>query len=65
MTICRSLTNAPDGMPPIGRLRDVPMGRFGRPEEVAALAAFLASDHGAWIPGVAYNIDGGYTKASA
>ncbi|MGV9798019.1 SDR family NAD(P)-dependent oxidoreductase [Mycobacterium sp. NPDC003449] len=45
--------------------RDVPMGRFGRPQEVAALAAFLASDHGAWITGVAYNIDGGYTKASA
>ncbi|BDY28968.1 MULTISPECIES: SDR family NAD(P)-dependent oxidoreductase [Mycolicibacterium] len=45
--------------------RDVPMARFGRPAEVAALAAFLASDHGAWITGVAYNIDGGYTKASA
>ena len=45
--------------------RDVPMGRFGRPEEVAALAVFLASDHAAWITGVAYNVDGGYTKASA
>ena len=44
--------------------RDVPMGRFGRPEDVAALVAFLASDHGAWITGVAYNVDGGYTKAS-
>jgi 3-oxoacyl-[acyl-carrier protein] reductase len=44
--------------------RDVPMARFGRPEEVAALTAFLASDHGAWITGVAYNIDGGYTKSS-
>ncbi|MET4432041.1 SDR family oxidoreductase [Mycolicibacterium sp. 624] len=43
---------------------DIPMGRFGMPEEVAALAAFLASDHGAWITGVAYNIDGGYTKAA-
>ncbi|AQT79834.1 hypothetical protein B1R94_11975 [Mycolicibacterium litorale] len=45
--------------------RDIPMARFGRPEEVAALAAFLASDHGAWITGVAYNVDGGYTRASA
>ena len=45
--------------------RDVPMARFGRPEEVAALAAFLASDNAAWITGVAYNIDGGYTKTSA
>lgn len=44
--------------------RDVPMGRFGRPEEVAALAAFLASDNAAWITGVAYNIDGGYTRSA-
>jgi NAD(P)-dependent dehydrogenase (short-subunit alcohol dehydrogenase family) len=44
--------------------RDIPMGRFGLPEEVAALTAFLVSDHGAWITGVAYNIDGGYTRAA-
>ncbi|MGH3638262.1 MAG: SDR family NAD(P)-dependent oxidoreductase [Mycobacterium sp.] len=45
--------------------RDLPMARFGRPEEVAALTAFLASDNAAWITGVAYNIDGGYTKSSS
>ncbi|OPX05546.1 SDR family NAD(P)-dependent oxidoreductase [Mycobacterium sp. AT1] len=44
--------------------RDVPMARFGRPEEVAALTAFLASDHAAWITGAAYRIDGGYTKSA-
>ena len=37
----------------------VPLGRAGRPEEVAALAAFLCSEQGAWISGQFYSIDGG------
>ena len=37
----------------------IPLGRTGRPEEVAELAAFLASDRAAWITGVEYRIDGG------
>lgn len=36
-----------------------PIGRMGRPEEVAALAAFLCSDEAAFITGSAYDIDGG------
>lgn len=36
-----------------------PVGRMGRPEEVAALASFLLSDEAAFITGVAYNLDGG------
>jgi 2-keto-3-deoxy-L-fuconate dehydrogenase len=39
-----------------------PMGRLGRPEEVAALAAYLASDDGAFTTGQAYVIDGGWTN---
>jgi NAD(P)-dependent dehydrogenase (short-subunit alcohol dehydrogenase family) len=37
----------------------IPIGRHARPEEVAALFAFLASDDGAYLTGVALPIDGG------
>ena len=37
----------------------IPAGRFGRPEEVAALAAFLASDEAAYITGQVISINGG------
>jgi 2-keto-3-deoxy-L-fuconate dehydrogenase len=36
-----------------------PMGRLGRPEEIAALAAFLAADESAYATGTAFLMDGG------
>jgi len=37
-----------------------PMGRLGRPEEIAALALYLASDESAFTTGVVHVIDGGW-----
>lgn len=40
-----------------------PMGRLGRPEEIAALALYLASDESAFVTGQEFIIDGGWTAA--
>jgi NAD(P)-dependent dehydrogenase (short-subunit alcohol dehydrogenase family) len=49
---------------PQGTLEDLaalhPMGRLGRPEEIAKAAAFLASDDASFMTGAALVIDGGY-----
>ena len=41
------------------RAEQIPQGRFGRPEEIANLAVFLASDEAPWLTGAAIPIDGG------
>ena len=42
---------------------NLPMGRFGWPEPVGALAAFLASAQADLITGACINIDGGQSKS--
>jgi NAD(P)-dependent dehydrogenase (short-subunit alcohol dehydrogenase family) len=44
------------------RLDRVPLGRFGRPADVAELALFLASDAASWLTGQAIVLDGGISR---
>jgi 3-oxoacyl-[acyl-carrier protein] reductase len=47
----------PEGIAEFVR-RDLPFGRFGRPEEVGAVVAFLASPRASWISGASVPVDG-------
>lgn len=40
----------------------IPMGRYGMPEEVAAVAAFLCSGPASYVTGAVYRADGGYVR---
>lgn len=42
-----------------------PLGRTGRPEEIASLVLYLASDQASWITGATYSIDGGRAQTCA
>ncbi|TWV57407.1 SDR family oxidoreductase [Streptomyces misionensis] len=41
------------------RSRDIPLGRFGRPQEVANVVLFLVSELASYVNGVALDVDGG------
>jgi NAD(P)-dependent dehydrogenase (short-subunit alcohol dehydrogenase family) len=43
------------------RLDRIPMGRFGRPEDVVQMALYLASDESTWVNGSVMVVDGGIT----
>lgn len=43
-------------------ISEIPLGRMGKPQEVAELCAFLASEAAAYITGSTYFIDGGMTR---
>jgi meso-butanediol dehydrogenase/(S,S)-butanediol dehydrogenase/diacetyl reductase len=56
----QSLAKAPD--PEAARKQrtaEIPLGRFGKPEDIAFMAVFLASDESSWMTGVSLPLDGG------
>ena len=56
----RTRVTKSDEPPPSARAR-MPLGRFGRPEEIAAVAAFLACDECSFTTGHVFGADGGFT----
>lgn len=44
-------------------IKEIPMKRFGRPEEIAHAAVFLASEHASYITGINVPVDGGRTSS--
>jgi 3-oxoacyl-[acyl-carrier protein] reductase len=44
-------------------LKDIPLGRYGRPEELASFAAFLLSQQNTYMTGSVFYVDGGMVKA--
>ncbi len=53
----RRVQDDPEGMAEFVR-RELPFGRFGRPEEVGAVVAFLVSARSSWISGASVTVDG-------
>jgi NAD(P)-dependent dehydrogenase (short-subunit alcohol dehydrogenase family) len=41
------------------RIGSIPLGRMGKPEDVAEMAVFLASEEASWLTGAAVPLDGG------
>lgn len=43
--------------------RPLPVGRVGRPDDLAGIVTFLASERASWITGAYINVDGGWVKS--
>ena len=43
-------------------MAEIPLGRWGKPQDIAAMAAFLASDEGAYCTGSTFFVDGGMLR---
>ncbi|MEK6593617.1 MAG: SDR family oxidoreductase [Pseudomonadota bacterium] len=54
-----AITGKPESEIRKKRLDELPLGRMGRPEEVADVVTFLASDRASFVSGAAWHVDGG------
>jgi 3-oxoacyl-[acyl-carrier protein] reductase len=45
------------------KAKNIPLGRIGKPEELAAVVAFLASEQAAYVSGTTISVDGGASRA--
>jgi NAD(P)-dependent dehydrogenase (short-subunit alcohol dehydrogenase family) len=43
------------------RIAEIPIGRLGKPEDVAMMAVYLASEDASWVTGASFPLDGGLT----
>jgi NAD(P)-dependent dehydrogenase (short-subunit alcohol dehydrogenase family) len=46
-----------------GILRQIPLGRFGRPTDISNMVRFLGSDAASYITGSVFNVDGGFSRS--
>ena len=53
----------PDGIADSWSTRELPFGRFGTPEEVADVVAFVASPRASWIAGACIVVDGAQSRS--
>ena len=59
----RRLEEDPEGMRTFIE-QHIPMGRFGRPEEIANVVVFLCSERASWVTGASITIDGGQSHSN-
>jgi NAD(P)-dependent dehydrogenase (short-subunit alcohol dehydrogenase family) len=61
MRLALEQAGAGAGLPPLAeRVKSVPLGRAGTPDEVANVVVFLASEAAAYVTGAAYDVSGGH-----
>ena len=59
----RRLEEDPEGMRTFIE-QHIPMGRFGRPEEIANVVVFLCSERASWVTGASITVDGGQSHSN-
>ena len=59
----RRVQEDPEGMKRFVE-QNIPGGRFGKPEEIADVVVFLASNRASWVTGACINVDGGQSRSN-